>query len=401
MSSDGTLNWGELHDRGLAVDAVDARWLTIHRVSHTVLSVSWGAAAADKAGAGDWLLDIDLSTLEDQTRCAVCLGIVKGSRLVSGCMHRFCALCIEKWLRMTKDNTCPQCREPMQSRRDCKHDARMDRLLRVLYGDILEYEEQVFEPDAAVMRDAMRKGEALRAAAEQQRISARRATRVPPVALASPGFGSPSGGTKRGVAQRQPSGGLQSGLPAAKRAKHMASPAQRPPPGQLENGHAGAARAVAVEAEERALALAEPQTEREAMAAAQGLADKAAAATAQEAESIVPLVQVRLQAMEGEDRPADAQPLPDLPFVTCPALTSVAKLRALVCHLLQRERPGGDVDPGRICLYIVVKVAPREVRRAKDEETVAALAACAHDRADEVVLLFSCLSVEGEDGIVK
>ena len=44
---------------------------------------------------------------------------------------------------LRRDNSCPQCREPMQSRRDCKHDARMDRLLRVLYGDIQEYEEQV------------------------------------------------------------------------------------------------------------------------------------------------------------------------------------------------------------------------------------------------------------------
>ena len=31
-----------------------------------------------------------------------CAGIIKGSRLVSGCMHRFCTQCIEKWLRMTK-----------------------------------------------------------------------------------------------------------------------------------------------------------------------------------------------------------------------------------------------------------------------------------------------------------
>lgn len=33
---------------------------------------------------------------------------------------------------------------------------------------------QVYEPDASVMRDAMRKGEALRAAAEQQRMAVRR-----------------------------------------------------------------------------------------------------------------------------------------------------------------------------------------------------------------------------------
>ena len=117
----------------------------------------------------------------------------------------------------------------MQSRRDCKRDLRLDRLLSVLYGDIQRYEEQVqprqqhtgiqtnclrlsshggwrgdcgpgsspllhalsqrqalsicaqaYEPNAAVVRDAMRKGEALRAAAEAQRSAARRA--APPAA---------------------------------------------------------------------------------------------------------------------------------------------------------------------------------------------------------------------------
>lgn len=29
-------------------------------------------------------------------------GIVKDCRLVSGCMHRFCSECIEKWLRVAR-----------------------------------------------------------------------------------------------------------------------------------------------------------------------------------------------------------------------------------------------------------------------------------------------------------
>ena len=34
----------------------------------------------------------------------VCAGILKSCRLVSGCMHRFCADCIEKWLRVARCN---------------------------------------------------------------------------------------------------------------------------------------------------------------------------------------------------------------------------------------------------------------------------------------------------------
>lgn len=39
--------------------------------------------------------------------------------------------------------SCPQCRVPMQSRRDCKKDPRYDRLLAVLYANIYSYEEKV------------------------------------------------------------------------------------------------------------------------------------------------------------------------------------------------------------------------------------------------------------------
>ena len=38
--------------------------------------------------------------------------------------------------------SCPQCRVPMQSRRDAKRDTRFDRLLKVLYSNISRYEAQ-------------------------------------------------------------------------------------------------------------------------------------------------------------------------------------------------------------------------------------------------------------------
>ncbi len=88
-------------------------------------------------------LTLDLREFEEDTRCAVCLGasqcfgacsvsfcwamhvlhwqrlralgsastrddltlrsgVIKEARLVAQCMHRFCAACIEKWLRLSK-----------------------------------------------------------------------------------------------------------------------------------------------------------------------------------------------------------------------------------------------------------------------------------------------------------
>ena len=92
------------------------------------------------------MIEINLDELEDETRCSVCLSIINNTRLVSVCMHRFCAACIETWLRNSKSNSCPACRKPLQSRRDCKPDPRFDELLRLLYGSVEEYEEDVLMP---------------------------------------------------------------------------------------------------------------------------------------------------------------------------------------------------------------------------------------------------------------
>ncbi len=32
----------------------------------------------------------------------ICAGVIKDARLIAHCMHRFCAVCIEKWLRLSK-----------------------------------------------------------------------------------------------------------------------------------------------------------------------------------------------------------------------------------------------------------------------------------------------------------
>ncbi|KAL3152995.1 hypothetical protein ABBQ38_012023 [Trebouxia sp. C0009 RCD-2024] len=84
-------------------------------------------------------------------------------------MHRFCAECIEKWLRVCRENNCPQCRMPMQSRRDCKKDGKYDRLLRLLYDDIQKYETEMLDADEVVLEQAMQTGAALKRARDLQK----------------------------------------------------------------------------------------------------------------------------------------------------------------------------------------------------------------------------------------
>lgn len=127
--------------------------------------------ASQKLEDNNGLMAINLSNLEAETRCPVCLGVIKNARLVSGCMHRFCAECIEKWLRVCRENNCPQCRMPMQSRRDCKKDGKYDRLLRLLYDDIEKYETEMLDADDAILEQAMQTGAALKRARDNQKAA--------------------------------------------------------------------------------------------------------------------------------------------------------------------------------------------------------------------------------------
>ena len=54
--------------------------------------------------------------------CLSCAGIVKDCRLVSGCMHRFCSECIEKWLRVARCDCTPSIAAVAGSRKawNCK-----------------------------------------------------------------------------------------------------------------------------------------------------------------------------------------------------------------------------------------------------------------------------------------
>ncbi|KAK9902834.1 hypothetical protein WJX75_008005 [Coccomyxa subellipsoidea] len=289
-------------------------------------------------------MDINLSSLEAETRCPVCLGIVKHCRLVSGCMHRFCADCIEKWLRVANEPSCPQCREQMQSRRDCKRDIRFDRLLKLLYTNIRSYEAQMYHPKADMLQEAKKTGLALATAAAAQR--AKRAAARPPPARRTPASApqATAGGVHAAAdgnspyAVIAPSNTLSKVDPvqrgqqrSAQKADKLRADSPSPNPGPAASAPAAVAREPALMAKQakhskRAASTArssgqpkkprtgqtptrtptpepsKPQpppanradTERGAMAEARKLASKAAIAAAAEAAQTAPMVEVHL-----------------------------------------------------------------------------------------------------------
>lgn len=71
--------------------------------------------------------------LEQAFRCVICLGYIRNTRIVMECMHRFCEGCIEKSLRMGR-NECPVCRVYVPSRRSLAPDPNFDRIIVSIMG---------------------------------------------------------------------------------------------------------------------------------------------------------------------------------------------------------------------------------------------------------------------------
>ncbi|XP_052178027.1 putative E3 ubiquitin-protein ligase RING1a isoform X2 [Diospyros lotus] len=70
-----------------------------------------------------------------------CPGIIKKTRAVMGCLHRFCRECIDKSMRLG-NNECPACRTHCASRRSLRDDSRYDTIIAAVYANITEYEEE-------------------------------------------------------------------------------------------------------------------------------------------------------------------------------------------------------------------------------------------------------------------
>uniref|UniRef100_A0A803LQ15 RING-type domain-containing protein n=1 Tax=Chenopodium quinoa TaxID=63459 RepID=A0A803LQ15_CHEQI len=78
-------------------------------------------------------------------------GIIRKTRTVMECLHRFCRECIDKSMRMG-NNECPACRKHCASRRSLRDDPNYDALIAALYPDIDRYEEEelAFQEDERV-----------------------------------------------------------------------------------------------------------------------------------------------------------------------------------------------------------------------------------------------------------
>ncbi|KAG0470847.1 hypothetical protein HPP92_017547 [Vanilla planifolia] len=70
-----------------------------------------------------------------------CTGIIRKTRTVMECLHRFCRECIDKSMRLG-NNECPACRTHCASRRSLRDDTNYDSLIAALYPDIDKYEEE-------------------------------------------------------------------------------------------------------------------------------------------------------------------------------------------------------------------------------------------------------------------
>ncbi|GBG65600.1 hypothetical protein CBR_g51482 [Chara braunii] len=84
---------------------------------------------------------ICLSDLRKETECPICLGIIRKTRTVMECLHRFCRECIDKAMRIG-NNECPACRVHCASRRSLRADPNFDSLIAALYPDVDKYEEE-------------------------------------------------------------------------------------------------------------------------------------------------------------------------------------------------------------------------------------------------------------------
>ncbi|XP_057764465.1 putative E3 ubiquitin-protein ligase RING1a isoform X2 [Salvia miltiorrhiza] len=89
----------------------------------------------------DEFIVVKLAEIRKEVQCPICLGIIRKTRTVMECLHRFCRECIDKSMRLG-NNECPACRTHCASRRSLRDDPNYDALIATLYPDIDKYEEE-------------------------------------------------------------------------------------------------------------------------------------------------------------------------------------------------------------------------------------------------------------------
>ncbi|KAH9571754.1 hypothetical protein CY35_02G109800 [Sphagnum magellanicum] len=86
-------------------------------------------------------ISVYLPDIRKEMQCPICLGIIRKTRTVMECLHRFCRACIDKSMRLG-NNECPACRAHCASRRSLRDDPNFDNLVAALYPNLDQYEEE-------------------------------------------------------------------------------------------------------------------------------------------------------------------------------------------------------------------------------------------------------------------
>ncbi|KAF8065578.1 LARP6B [Scenedesmus sp. PABB004] len=167
------------------------------------------ADAIDKYTAPRSMVQVQLAKLKEETRCPMCFGYIREARISMVCLHRYCAKCIEQYLRAKvpgrhgDDKECPVCRAHLHSRRATKPDHAFDKIIKALYGDVDAYDA---EEEALIARDNR-----AHVAAWQAQLAHMKARQAAAVAAARAESGEPDWDAPRAAdARRAPSERLRS-----------------------------------------------------------------------------------------------------------------------------------------------------------------------------------------------
>ncbi|CAK9881532.1 unnamed protein product [Sphagnum jensenii] len=104
-----------------------------------------GASSDSPSSNGDdddeKYISVCLPDIRKEMQCPICLGIIRKTRTVMECLHRFCRECIDKSMRLG-NNECPACRAHCASRRSLRDDPKFDNLVAALYPNVDHYEAE-------------------------------------------------------------------------------------------------------------------------------------------------------------------------------------------------------------------------------------------------------------------
>ncbi|CAH9099230.1 unnamed protein product [Cuscuta epithymum] len=135
----------------------------------------------------DELISVSRSAIRSNVQCPICLGIIKRTRVVMGCQHRFCRECIDKSMRLG-NNECPACRIHCASRRSLRDDPGFDALIKAIYPDVEKYEEEelVFHEDEMALNQQIQASIAQVCQRQSEALNKRRKLNKEPITTSTP-----------------------------------------------------------------------------------------------------------------------------------------------------------------------------------------------------------------------